>query len=121
MVIGGVVLPSLYTPIDCTYPRPERCTVVTPTYTGAAVFDGGGVLPGKVIDLKWTAMPKDLFDQLDAVYQAGGQIIWDSGINNHTYMVVMSALDGALLFDEAMNAKYLLNVTMKFIITSLIE
>ena len=120
-MIGGITLPILYTPIDCTYPRPERSIVVTPTYTGVAVFDWGSVLPGKVIELKWTAMTKSLFDQLDVLYQTGGQIEWDSGINNHSYMVTMSTFDGSLLFDENMNTEYMLGVTMKLVIVSLIS
>ena len=121
MVIGGVVLPALYTPIDCTYPRPERNIGIMPTYTGVAIFDWGSMLPGKVISLKWTSMTKALFDQLDIIYQGGGTIEWNSGINNKSYMVAMTTLDGSLLFDANMNSVYMLGITMSLVIVSLIS
>jgi hypothetical protein len=116
MTIGGVVLPDQYTPLQCTKPRAARSIAVAATYGGVAVFDWGAFLPGKEITLTWKSMTVALFELLDAVYQAGANVLWISGIDNLSYTVKISAFDGALLFDA--NNEYMLGITMTMVIVS---
>lgn len=116
MQIGSVVLPDKYTPLDCTYPRPQRSIAVARTYTSVAVFDWGALLPGKEISLKWRSMTKALFDSLDVVYQAGAVVNWVSGINAKTYSVKITSFDGTLLFKGDSSVEYMLDITMTMVI-----
>ena len=49
MILGGILLPEAYTPLECTKPRAMRTTAVVSTYGGVAVFDWGSILAGKEI------------------------------------------------------------------------
>lgn len=114
MIIGDITLPEQYTPLDCTKPRAMRTTAVVNTYGGIAIFDWGSMLAGKEIKLAWKAMTVALFEALDALYQAGNIVVWDSNIGGKVYHVKITALDGSLLFDR--NNEYMLNVAMTLII-----
>ena len=114
MIIGGITLPEQYTPLDCTKPRATRTTAVVSTYGGVAVFDWGSILAGKEIKLVWKSMMVSLFEALDALYQAGEIVVWDSGIGGKVYRVKIAAFDGALLFDR--KGEYMLNVAMTLIL-----
>ena len=114
MILGGIVLPEAYTPIECTKPRPARTTAVVSTYGGVAVFDWGSILAGKEIKLAWKAMTVALFEALDVLYQAGESVVWESGIGGKVYRVKITAFDGALLFDR--KGEYMLNVAMTLIL-----
>ena len=114
MIIGGITLPEQYTPLDCTKPRATRTTAVISTYGGVAVFDWGSILAGKEIKLAWKSMTVSLFEALDALYQAGNVVVWDSGIGGKVYRAKITAFDGALLFDR--KGEYMLNVAMTLIL-----
>ena len=114
MIIGGILLPEAYTPLECTKPRPARTTAVVSTYGGVAVFDWGSILVGKEIKLVWKSMTVSLFEALDALYQAGETVVWDSGIGGKVYRAKITAFDGALLFDR--KGEYMLNVAMTLIL-----
>ena len=114
MIIGGILLPEAYTPLECTKPRATRTTAVVSTYGGVAVFDWGSILAGKEIKLAWKSMTVSLFEALDVLYQAGETVVWDSGIGGKVYRVKITAFDGALLFDR--KGEYMLNVAMTLIL-----
>ena len=114
MIIGGILLPEAYTPIECTKPRPVRTTAVVSTYGGIAIFDWGGILAGKEIKLTWKSMTVALFEALDVLYQSGETVVWDSGIGGKIYRVKITAFDGSLLFDR--KGEYMLNVAMTLIL-----
>ena len=114
MIIGGILLPDAYTPLECTKPRPARTTAVVSTYGGVAVFDWGSLLAGKEIKLTWKSMTVSLFETLDALYQSGNAVVWESGIGGKVYQVKITAFDGSLLFDK--NNEYMLNVAMTLIL-----
>ena len=114
MIIGGILLPEAYTPLECTKPRATRTTAVVSTYGGVAIFDWGSSLAGKEIKLAWKSMTVSLFEALDALYQAGEIVVWDSGIGGKVYRVKITAFDGALLFDR--KGEYMLNVAMTLIL-----
>ena len=114
MIIGGILLPEAYTPLECTKPRATRTIAVVSTYGGVAVFDWGSILTGKEIKLAWKAMTVSLFEALDVLYQAGESVVWDSGIGGKVYRVKITAFDGSLLFDR--KGEYLLNVAMTLIL-----
>ena len=114
MIIGGITLPEQYTPLDCTKPRAMRATVVMGTYGGVAIFDWGSILAGKEIKLGWKSMTVALFESLDALYQAGEVVVWNSGIGGKVYRAKITVFDGALLFDK--NGEYMLNVAMTLIL-----
>ena len=114
MIIGGILLPEAYTPLECTKPRAMRTTAVVSTYGGVAVFDWGSILAGKEIKLTWRVMTVALFEALDALYLAGDVVGWDSGIGGKVYHVKITAFDGSLLFDR--KGEYMLNVAMTLIL-----
>ena len=114
MILGGITLPEPYTPLECTKPRATRAIAVVSTYGGVAVFDWGSFLAGKEIKLTWKSMTVALFETLDALYQAGAVVVWDSGIGGKVYQVKITAFDGSLLFDK--NNEYMLNVSMTLIL-----
>ena len=114
MIIGGILLPEAYTPLECTKPRAMRTTAVVSTYGGVAIFDWGSILAGKEIKLAWKSMTVSLFEALDILYQAGEAIVWNSGIDGKVYRVKITAFDGALLFDR--KGEYMLNVAMTLIL-----
>ena len=114
MIIGGILLPEAYTPLECTKPRAMRTTAVVSTYGGVAIFDWGSILAGKEIKLAWKSMTVSLFEALDVLYQAGEAIVWNSGIDGKVYRVKITAFDGALLFDR--KGEYMLNVAMTLIL-----
>ena len=114
MILGGILLPEAYTPLECTKPRAMRTTAVVSTYGGVAVFDWGSILAGKEIKLAWKSMTVSLFEALDVLYQAGEIVVWDSGIGAKVYRVKITAFDGALLFDR--KGEYMLNVAMTLIL-----
>ena len=114
MIIGGILLPEAYTPLECTKPRATRTIAVVSTYGGVVVFDWGSILAGKEIKLAWKSMTVSLFEALDALYQAGNVVVWDSGIGGKVYRVKITAFDGALLFDR--KGEYMLNVAMTLIL-----
>ena len=114
MILGGIVLPDAYTPLECTKPRATRTTAVVSTYGGVAIFDWGSILAGKEIKLAWKSMTVTLFEALDELYQAGEIVVWESGINGKIYRVKITAFDGALLFDR--KGEYMLNVAMTLIL-----
>ena len=114
MILGGILLPEAYTPLECTKPRAMRTTAVVSTYGGVAIFDWGSILAGKEIKLAWKSMTVALFEALDELYQAGETVVWDSGINGKIYRVKITAFDGALLFDR--KSEYMLNVAMTLIL-----
>ena len=114
MIIGGILLPEAYTPLECTKPRATRTTAVVSTYGGVAIFDWGSILAGKEIKLAWKSMTVSLFEALDILYQAGEAIVWNSGIDGKVYRVKITAFDGALLFDR--KGEYMLNVAMTLIL-----
>ena len=114
MIIGGILLPEAYTPLECTKPRATRTIAVVSTYGGVAVFDWGSILAGKEIKLTWKSMTVALFETLDALYQAGNVVVWESGIGGKVYQVKITAFDGSLLFDK--NNEYMLNVAMTLIL-----
>ena len=114
MIISGITLPEQYTPLDCTKPRATRTTAVVSTYGGVAIFDWGSILAGKEIKLAWKSMTVSLFEALDALYQAGEIVVWDSGIGGKVYRAKITAFDGALLFDR--KGEYMLNVAMTLIL-----
>ena len=114
MIIGGILLPEAYTPLECTQPPAMRTTTKNNTYNSKADFDWGGILAGKEIKLAWKSMTVALFEALDELYQAGETVVWDSGINGKIYHVKITAFDGALLFDR--KGEYMLNVAMTLIL-----
>ena len=114
MIIGGILLPEAYTPLECTKPRATRTIAVVSTYGGVAIFDWGSILAGKEIKLAWKSMTVSLFEALDVLYQAGEIVVWDSGIDGKVYRVKITAFDGALLFDR--KGEYMLNVAMTLIL-----
>ena len=114
MIIGGILLPEAYTPLECTKPRATRTIAVVSTYGGVAIFDWGSILAGKEIKLAWKSMTVSLFEALDVLYQAGNVVVWDSGIGGKVYRVKITAFDGALLFDR--KGEYMLNVAMTLIL-----
>ena len=114
MILGGIVLPEQYTPLECTKPRPARTTAVVSTYGGVAVFDWGSILAGKEIKLAWKSMTVALFEALDVLYQAGETVVWESGIGGKAYRAKITAFDGSLLFDR--KGEYMLNVAMTLIL-----
>ena len=114
MILGGIVLPEAYTPLECTKPRATRTTAVVSTYGGVAVFDWGSILAGKEIKLAWKSMTVSLFETLDVLYQAGETVVWESGINGKVYRAKITAFDGSLLFDR--KGEYMLNVAMTLIL-----
>ena len=114
MIIGGILLPEAYTPLECTKPRATRTIAVVSTYGGVAIFDWGSILAGKEIKLAWKSMTVALFEALDELYQAGETVVWDSGINGKIYHVKITAFDGSLLFDR--KGEYMLNVAMTLIL-----
>ena len=69
MIIGGILLPEAYTPLECTKPRATRTTAVVSTYGGVAVFDWGSILAGKEIKLAWKSMTVALFEALERIRQ----------------------------------------------------
>ena len=114
MIIGGILLPEAYTPLECTKPRATRTIAVVSTYGGVAIFDWGSILAGKEIKLTWRVMTVALFEALDALYLAGDVVVWDSAIGGKVYHVKITAFDGSLLFDR--NNEYMLNVAMTLIL-----
>ena len=114
MILGGILLPEAYTPLECTKPRAARTIAVVSTYGGVAIFDWGSILAGKEIKLAWKSMTVSLFEALDALYQAGETVVWDSGIGGKVYRAKITAFDGALLFDR--KGEYMLNVAMTLIL-----
>lgn len=117
MKFGTYDLPFGYEPNEFTIPRPETVIASIPTYTSVAVFNFGSILPGKKITLKWESLPSTAFDQLDALYQTGAPMTWQTALNNNkSYQITIMTLDGELLYGQDLGVR--VNVEMKIIILS---
>jgi hypothetical protein len=75
LILGGYTFP--WTPDEFTIPHAELFKSVVRTWTTAVFFSWGVEILGKKIELHWGWMSSDQFDVLDAMYQAGVQVVWD--------------------------------------------
>ena len=82
-------------PSDMPIIKAERSASYVDTYSGIAFFSWGPVLPGREILLEWTYMPADMWDQLDTLYQADAEVIFDpQDGSGKAYNVEILKLDG---------------------------
>lgn len=74
-------------------PRPKRSNAYIKTAAGVAHFDWGFFIEGEEIPLQWNYMPSEQFDDLDVIFQAGEEVVWDPGIPGLSTLYNVQILD----------------------------
>ena len=75
MTLGGYTFSA--NPSDMPVIKAKRHTGYVKTYSSAAFFSWGTILPGTEVFLEWTYMPGDMFESLDALLAADTQVVFD--------------------------------------------
>lgn len=115
MTLDGYRFP--WNPEKCTVPRPEKAVAVVTTYTSAAVFSWGMILPGKEIELTWEWMELDQWNALDTIYQDDSSVVWypDDGF---AYIVEILSLVGEYVVGAEIEAPRRENIVLRLVIIS---
>lgn len=95
MKFGGYELE--YTPDVCSLPKPQKSVSLVETYSSVQFFNWGMVLPGVQISLQWDLMSTEEFLALDKIYAQNGAVVWESGIQDKSYEVLIANFSGALI------------------------
>jgi len=82
-------------PTDLTLIRPDKTSAHKQTYSSVAYFSWGVSIIGKLIDLRWSWMQADEFDDLDDLFTADEPVVWDpQDGSGESYNVEIVSLDG---------------------------
>ncbi len=91
--IGSVTL--RHNPSRMTLVRPEKHSAAKETYSSVAYFSWGTSIVGKEIDLEWSYMESDEFDDLDDLFKADSPVVFNpQDGSGKTYNVEITQLDG---------------------------
>lgn len=94
MILGGYTFAQNPSDIgDILIPR-RHCASVE-TYSSVAFFSWGASVIGKTVSLAWDYLSCDMFDALNALYQADAALVFDpQDGNGDTYNVEILSLTG---------------------------
>ncbi len=91
--IGAVTL--RHNPIRMTLVRPEKRSASSETYSSVAYFSWGTSIVGKEIDIEWSYMESDEFDDLDDLFKTDAPVVFDpQDGSGKTYNVEITRLNG---------------------------
>lgn len=95
----------------------EKRASAVPTLGGAEYFSWGLFYEGQTIPLEWNKCPTAQFNQLNTLFEADAQIVWDPE-DGSTYNVEIISLTADFHLSAAAGAAYRKNVKMKLVIMS---
>jgi len=97
--------------------RKDKPNASVLTWSSFGYFSWPATLVGKKLTLTWNHMPKTMFDELDTLYLADNQVVFDPQLGDaKTYNVHIQVLDGR--FIAALSATYRKDVLLGLIIVS---
>lgn len=108
-------------PYDMTIIKSEKICNHILTYDGVAFYSWGKSIVGKVIDLRWNAMPSTMFDALDTLIADDATCIFNPNIpgSTVTYEVNILGLDGEYFISQESSAQfYRRNCNLRLLIMS---
>ena len=120
MILGGYTF--AWKPDDFTPPDPELYKSIVRTWDTAVLFSWDEEILGKPIELKWEWMSAAQFDALDALYQAGVQVVWDPEVAGvGPFNVEIKGLEGELFEVAHYEQPYREKVVMTLLIADSID
>lgn len=108
-------------PFDMTVLKSDKVCSYIKTYDGIAFFSWGKTIVGKIIDLKWNAMPSTMFDAIDTLINTDTTMIWTPNIpgSTVTYEVNLISLNGQYwISQESSSAYYRKDCSLRILIMS---
>ena len=108
-------------PFDMTVLKNDKVCSYIKTYSSVVYYSWGSTIVGKVIDLKWNAMPSTMFDALDTLVNTDTTMIWTPNIpgSTQTYEVNLLGLEGAYFISQESSSRYhRINCNLKILIMS---
>ena len=108
-------------PFDMTVLKNDKVCSYIKTYSSVVYYSWGSTIVGKVIDLKWNAMPSTMFDALDTLVNIDTTMIWTPNIpgSTQTYEVNLLGLEGAYFISQESSSRYhRINCNLKLLIMS---
>jgi len=98
MILGGTTFDYNPSEMECLIPQRFNNHVLT--YSGVEFFSWGASIVGKTIELRWNYMPSDQFADLNTLYQADTQIVWNPQLgDSKTYNVEIINLTGSYFLE----------------------
>ena len=93
MILGTLTFEA--NPAELPIIRPKRIISYKKTWGSVAVYDWGAFIAGEEFPFSWDKMPSLQFDDLDELYQAGDELVFDPQDGSEkTYTVKITSLDG---------------------------
>jgi hypothetical protein len=118
--LGGYTFP--WKPDEFGIPHPDLFKSLVRTWDTAVYFSWGEEILGKKVPLSWVFMTAAQFDALDAMYQAGAQVVWDPEVAGvGPFNVEIVELDGELFETAHYEQTYRRNVEMILMIADSIQ
>lgn len=120
MILGGYTFP--WKPDEFGIPHPDLYKSLVRTWKTAVYFSWGEEILGKQIPLSWVFMPAAQFDAIDAMYQAGAQVVWDPEVVGvGPFNVEIVEFDGELFETAHYEQPYRRDVKMTLLIADSIQ
>lgn len=93
----GTFTPEM-NPGQMTVIRAEKKTASVETYSGVAYFSWPASIVGKIIEMTWNWMSGDKFNDLDTIYAADNEVVFNpNDTRGLTFNVNILSLDGEYL------------------------
>lgn len=106
-----------WNPDDFTPPDADMFKSIQRTWKTAVYFSWGAEILGKPIELSWIWMSEAQWDELDAIYQAKDQMVWDPEVAGvGPFNVEVRDLDGRLFEVAGYEQPYRRDVKMTLVI-----
>lgn len=95
-------------PSDMDIIKADKICSYVPTYSGVQFFSWGSTITGKLIELRWNAMPSTMFDALQTVIETDATAIWTPNIpgSTVTYEINLLGLDGQYFISQESSAAF---------------
>ena len=108
MVMSISTTTFAFDPSDMTILKSDKVCSYIKTYSSVVYYSWGSTITGKVIDLKWNAMPSTMFDAIDILINTDTTMIWTPNIpgSTKTYKVNLVGLDGSYFISQESSSKY---------------
>lgn len=98
-------------PEKMTIPESKKTVSVVKTYSGSAVFQWPALIQGQDIELFWTLMTDDQYDELRSLYISSDAVTWDPQYLG-TYEVIVKDLKGSYCEATFHNKPYRFDVKL---------
>ena len=108
-------------PSEMTILKSDKICSFIKTYGGVEFFSWSKSIVGKVIDMRWKAIPSTMFDAIDTLITTDTTMIWSPNVpgSTVTYEVNLLGLDGQYwLSKESSSSFYRRNCSLKLVIMS---